>query len=61
MIAYRLVLSAAFIVLGAIVIARMAPFGLSLSTLPGFAFGLALAGLGFYRITLAIRLYRDRP
>jgi hypothetical protein len=58
MIAYRAVLSAAFIVLGAVVIVRMIGFGLRLEIVPGLVLGAAMIALGAHRLALIARSRR---
>jgi len=52
MIAYRGLLSAAFVVVGAIVFVRVLAFGIRMETLPGLVLGAAMIMLGVHRLKL---------
>lgn len=50
MLATRSVLAVAMILVGAVVIVRMAGLGISLAIVPGLILGGAMTALGFYRL-----------
>lgn len=46
------------VVVGAIVLVRVAAFGFRIETLPGLVLGAAMVALGVHRLTLIVRLRR---
>ena len=59
MLAVRAFLAAAMVVVGAIVLVRVAAFGFRVETLPGLVLGAAMVALGLHRLTLMVRMRRD--
>jgi len=55
-IVYRALLATATAACGIVILARMAPYGLRLETLPGLVLGGAMIGLGVHRLRLIARL-----
>jgi hypothetical protein len=54
----RLVYSAAYVVAGVVIVVRLAAYGLRLETAGGLILGVAIAGLGTYRLVAAMRHVR---
>ena len=61
MIAVRLAFYALYVVLGAVIIARMLSAGLHWEALTGIIFGAVLMALGAYRIALYVRSRTASP
>jgi hypothetical protein len=55
---FRGFLALAMVVVGAIVLVRIAAFGFRIETLPGLVLGAAMVALGVHRLTLIVRLRR---
>lgn len=53
---FKLFMSLAFVVMGAILIVRLLAFGISFSILPGLVLGIALVGLGVVRIRTFVQM-----
>ncbi|MDQ2681019.1 MAG: hypothetical protein M3Y21_08370 [Candidatus Eremiobacteraeota bacterium] len=53
---FKLLMSAAFVVMGVVLIVRIFWFGISFSILPGLILGVALIGLGVVRIRTFIQM-----
>lgn len=47
-------------VVGAVVVARILPYGVRIETLPGIVLGLAMIGLGAHRLWLIRAMRRSR-
>lgn len=60
MIPVRLAFYAAYIVLGAVIIVRLAAVGLRWEIVPGLVFGAALIALGTYRIATYLRMHAQQ-
>lgn len=58
MLFFRGFLALAMVVVGAIVLVRVAAFGFRIETLPGLVLGAAMVALGVHRLTLIVRLRR---
>ena len=58
MIAVRGFLAVAMTVVGAIVVVRLAAFGVHAESVPGFVLGFAMIALGIHRLSLIARLRR---
>ena len=59
MIAVRGALAVAMTLCGAVLLVRLAGFGLHAESLPGCVLGVAMIALGIHRLTLIARMRRD--
>jgi hypothetical protein len=58
MLFFRAILSGAIVIVGAVVVVRMAAYGFRGETVPGVVLGAAMIALGLHRLRLIARAWR---